>query len=176
MQLLQRCRNARCVFLHRALVSLPRSPCLSLAASQRGGAEKGAQPAQPEKYDYIVWYAAEGKNPPLRVENTAESKTIVDGAYDIVKYSNSDAFPDNLFDDPCPASVGANKTDISCKSASGGPGGACGAQDDSCCDGPPGVGQSCYASATQDCCTDGPGKGHVCAKGKCSTRAGFICD
>merc|ERR1719231_345796 len=65
---------------------------------------------------------------------------------------------------------------ISCKSASGGPGGACGAQDDSCCDGPPGVGQSCYASATQDCCTDGPGKGHVCAKGKCSTRPGFICD
>ena len=65
---------------------------------------------------------------------------------------------------------------ITCKTASGAPQVPCTSEFDSCCDGVPGVGQSCYASATQDCCTDGPGKGHVCPKGKCSTRQGFFCD
>ena len=65
---------------------------------------------------------------------------------------------------------------ITCKTAGGAPQVPCTAEFDSCCDGVPGVGQSCYASATQDCCTTGPGKGHVCPKGKCSTRPGFFCD
>ena len=75
-----------------------------------------------------------------------------------------------------PTTATATEPDLTCKSATGGPMGPCPAGTDSCCDGPPGVGQSCYDSNQQDCCTTGPGKGHVCAKGKCSTRAGFICN
>jgi hypothetical protein len=68
-------------------------------------------------------------------------------------------------------------TTLSCLDSTGGlENKTCTANQDACCDGPPGVGQSCYESLTQDCCATGPGKGHVCAKGKCSTRTGYICD
>ena len=63
-----------------------------------------------------------------------------------------------------------------CKDANGKKDEPCLPGSNACCDGPSGVGQSCFNSATQDCCTTGAGKGHVCPKDKCSTRAGFICD
>jgi hypothetical protein len=66
--------------------------------------------------------------------------------------------------------------EITCEAAKGGGGIPCAAGNDACCDGPAGQGQSCYTQALQSCCTTGPGKGHVCAKGKCSTRPGFICN
>jgi hypothetical protein len=72
---------------------------------------------------------------------------------------------------PAPGPAGAT-----CKSASGGVMPACPTKDDSCCNGPAGQGQSCFDKTLQECCTAGPGTGHVCAKGKCSTRAGFICN
>jgi len=68
-------------------------------------------------------------------------------------------------------------TTLACLDSTGGLENAtCTTNQDACCDGPPGVGQSCFNSLSQDCCATGPGKGHVCAKGKCSTRSGFICE
>jgi hypothetical protein len=64
---------------------------------------------------------------------------------------------------------------LQCKDAKGDPGGICPAFDNACCSG--GVsGEACYESSTQDCCTMGTAKGHVCPKGRCSTKPGFICD
>ena len=79
-------------------------------------------------------------------------------------------------DETPPTSLNTTSPHITCKTAGGQPQVPCTSEFDSCCDGISGVGQSCYASGTQDCCTSGPGKGHVCPKGKCSTRAGFFCD
>ena len=79
-------------------------------------------------------------------------------------------------DNSQPLGLNVTAPAITCKSATGGPMGPCPAGTDSCCDGPPGIGQTCYTSSLQDCCTSGPGKGHVCAKNKCSPRPGFICN
>jgi hypothetical protein len=74
------------------------------------------------------------------------------------------------------AADAAEATKLQCKTKEGVPEEPCLPGADACCNGPSGVGQACFSMESQECCTTGFGKGHVCPKGKCSTRAGFICD
>jgi hypothetical protein len=49
-------------------------------------------------------------------------------------------------------------------------------ENNACCGSADGSGQErCYSRSMQDCCTTGPAKGHVCPKGRCGNRPGFVC-